>query len=360
MCQPHSLKTPGPHGRWTRPPGRRCQARATSVRSRTLCPQGSQLNVGADASRKVCSHRAPRGLARATSPAADAETGLGATLFTAGSRGCSLWKRGLLPKVAAAPLCLQPQAAGWGPGAPAALLRAPALPAPAALARRRWPHGDRRGGTPPDLSGAYSSGSRASSKSPGVSRVSDDKGTAGPQVARERSQVYKWSHQPGVPDRYSRLRATVKRATLGPAGAQCPSTGGESTRPRALWRVTGGPRTHAGPVLPGGRRQSHGPTSRHLQSDRDGPTAQGTGWHEASSDSPPGVGGGDSPQATPSQNPGVGGSQATGSVQPLPLLPELGPRTEWAPRGPGGVAPGEGEPGQPRTPAAPTLDPAPP
>lgn len=45
MCQPHSLKTPGPHGRWTRPPGRHCQARATSVRSRTLCPQGSQLNV---------------------------------------------------------------------------------------------------------------------------------------------------------------------------------------------------------------------------------------------------------------------------------------------------------------------------
>lgn len=98
-----------------------------------------------------------------------------------------------------------------------------------------------------------------------------------------------------------RLRCAVERATLGlqvcrlgPPGARRPSTGGEATGPRALWPVTGGTGTHAGPaVLPGGRRRSQGPTLSallgHLQSDRDGPTAQGTGWHEASSDSPQGM-----------------------------------------------------------------------
>lgn len=98
-----------------------------------------------------------------------------------------------------------------------------------------------------------------------------------------------------------RLRCAVERATLGlqvcrlgPPGARRPSTGGEATGPHALWPVTGGTGTHAGPaVLPGGRRRSQGPTLSallgHLQSDRDGPTAQGTGWHEASSDSPQGM-----------------------------------------------------------------------
>lgn len=196
-----------------------------------------------------------------------------------------------------------------------------------------------------------------------------------------------------------RLRCAVERATLGlqvcrlgPPGARRPSTGGEATGPRALWPVTGGTGTHAGPaVLPGGRRRSQGPTLSallgHLQSDRDGPTAQGTGWHEASSDSPQGMEAGvlstghakpeprggwapghrlcpphrlclrcqDSPgtaarhrwaEAARAQAAGgQGGKQPGGpwrAAQPLLLLPERGPRTERASQGLGGVVLGAG------------------
>lgn len=173
---------------------------------------------------------------------------------------------------------------------------------PATEALATWGRHRRQGPCEaPDRPGACSSGSRPSSKSPGVSRISDGQGAGGPQAPRERSQVYKRSHQPGVPDRCRSAQVRRRTSYAGTPGVQartarCPAS--EHWR-RSHWptRTVAGDRwdrTHAGPaVLPGGRRRSQGPTLSallgHLQSDRDGPTAQGTGWHEASSDSPQGM-----------------------------------------------------------------------
>lgn len=81
----------------------------------------------------------------------------------------------------------------------------------------------------PDRPGACSSGSRPSSKSPGVSRISDGQGAGGPQAPRERSRVYKRSHQPGVPDRCRSAQVRRRTSYAGTPGVQartarCPAS----------------------------------------------------------------------------------------------------------------------------------------
>lgn len=248
----------------------------------------------------------------------------------------------------------------------------------------------------PDRPGACSSGSRPSSKSPGVSRISDGQGAGGPQAPRERSRVYKRSHQPGVPDRCRSAQVRRRTSYAGTPGVQartarCPAS--EHWR-RSHWptRTVAGDRWDrhsrrarcpargdgAGPKVPPSRHSSGtcratvtGPPPRAQAGMRPAQTAR-RGWRR-----------GYSPQAMPNQNPGVGGPQATGSVhhtavsdspgtaaqhrwaeaaraqaaggqggkqpggpwraaQPLLLLPERGPRTERASQGLGGVVLGAG------------------